>query len=468
MKIQDFFNAMKENRILIVIIATYLALLIYPILSFSNNVRIMENNLAWLDLSRSSLIFIFDSLLLLFLIIVPLGTLLLLAMKRRIKVIKDLMVITLIITIVVSSAPSGILLHGEQAREEPLAKKVFIITFDGTRADAFWKYANWIIQHKNTGVWAKKFVDTYPTVTYPNHISLVTGTWPQVHGTESNAREYRSIQFMLRVYRVPRVEDIFDVAERYDILTAVFTPATTLASIIGGENTRRVTNVEYGQETMQAAINYINNNKAEIDEKGVLAWIHLIDPDETLHQYGVDSIQYRSAIRAMADQVGVLYEAIVSLGWENDAVIIVTADHGAIGNRHYGVWPPLVADIPFWMWGRPIKKGFELGGGRIIDIAPTVAFILGIPAPSHATGIVLYDVFDEDYVRSIRGSSINLGKLAYEALNKAIWSEVFEVYFWGLLVLSMAWVIIIEIKYLMSTFRELSREEKKLKKKEGK
>lgn len=466
MEMREFLNIMKKNKVLLVVIATYLIILISPLLSFSNNVRILENNVTWLDLSRSSIIFIFDSLLLLFLIIVPFGTLLLLAMRRRIKVIKKLMVIILIIIVISSSIiPSGTPLHSEQTRAKPLAKKVFIITFDGTRADTFWKHANWIIEHRDMGSWAKKFVVTYPTVTYPNHVSLVTGTWPQVHGTESNVRKYRSIQFMLRVYREPRVEDIFDVAERYDILTAVFTPAATLASIIGGEKTRRITNVGYGQETMQAAINYISNNKAEIDDRGVLIWIHLVDPDETLHQYGVDSIQYRSAIRAMADQVGLLYESINSLGWENDTVIIVTADHGAIGNRHYGVWPPLVVDVPFWIWGRPIRKGFELGGGRIIDIAPTVAFILGIPAPSRATGIVLYDVFDEDYVRSIRGENIILGELAYRALIKAFWDEVIEIYFWGLISLSMAWIIIIEIKYLLNTLRELAREEKKLKKK---
>ncbi len=461
--IKKVTEKIKNKKISWIIILSYIVLLVYPLTSFSENLHSLEKNIMLLDLSRSSIIFIFDSVLLLFIIIFPLAFLLLLIMKRRLRVIRQMMVVVLILVILITPIlGQSTFLKSLPERETPLVSKVFIITFDGTRADAFWKYANWIIQRKDQSVWARNLVCTYPTVTYPNHVSLVTGTWPQIHGTESNAREYRSVQFMLRVYREPRVVDVFDVAEDYDILTAVFTPASTLAGIIGGEKTRRIINVGHGHETMQAVINYINNNKAEIESKGFLAWIHLVDPDETLHQYGVDSIQYRSAIRAMADEVGSLYDAINSLGWDEDSVIIVTADHGAVGNRHYGVWPPLVAEIPFWMWGKPVKKGYELGGGRIIDIAPTVAFILGIPAPASSVGAVLYDAFEEDYVRSIRGSDVNLNKLAFESLNYAVWNEIKEIYFWGILTLTMIWIMTIEIIYLARVFKELAIEEKKV------
>ena len=455
----------KGQRLLWAVIISFILLIVTPGLSLIGSAYTLENNLSTMDVTRSSLLFIFDSLLLLVIVLVPMGLLLLATIKRRLKVIQKISVVVIVVILLITPSifyanSQGI--RVKQDRETPLVNKVIIITFDGTRADAFWKHADFIIKHKNESAWAQRIVCTYPTVTYPNHISLFTGTWPQIHGTESNPTEYRSIQFMLRKYRKPVVEDIFEVAERYGIVTAVFSAPETLASILGGTNTYRVSGGN-GRILLDKAIQFLENNKGEINRNGLLAWIHLVDPDDIMHQYGTSSIQYFSTIKAMAELVGTLYQKIYELGWEKDTVIIVTADHGAVGNRHYGVWPPLVADIPLWMWGQPFKRGFRLGGGRIIDIAPTVAFILGIPPPSKATGIILYRAFNETYVDMIRGD-INLEKLALTSLNKALWSEYLEVLLWGVLDLIMAWILIIEIMYLFKNLRILLKKEKELKK----
>ena len=459
----SLIEQVRARKLLIIMVLSYVILLVYPLTFFWGDLYSLENNLATADLFRSSLIFIFDSVFLLFLIIVPFGLLLIGVVKRRLKVLRmmsSILILALLITTPVFY--STIYLNSQPLREKPLANKVIVITFDGTRADAFWKHATFIINHKNESTWARRIVCTYPTVTYPNHISLFTGTWPQIHGTESNPTEYKSIQFMLRVYREPSAEDIFEVAERYDIVTAVFSAPTTLASILGGMKTQRFTGGD-GETMMSKAINFIESNKAIIEDHGLLAWIHLVDPDDAMHMYGTDSIQYFSTIRAMANLVGELYEKIHDLGWEDDTVIIVTADHGGIGRGHYGVWPPLVAETPLWMWGVPFKKNFELGGGRIIDIAPTIAYILGIPAPAQAKGIVLYRAFDEDYIANVRGESVNVDELAYSALNKALWDEAMEIYFWGLLTLTMAWIILIELGYLLKNVKVLAKEEKRRK-----
>jgi len=263
---------------------------------------------------------------------------------------------------------------------------------------------------------------------------------------------------MLRRYRPPIAEDIFDVAEEYGIKTAIFSVSPTLAGILGSSNTYRVTGY-FGQQTIDKVLEFLNENEADIDVHGLLAWIHLIDPDEMLHEFGVDSTQYASAISLMADQIGRLYNKIHELGWENDTVIIVTADHGAVGRRHYGVWPPLVADIPLWMWGRPFRRNLELGGGRIIDIAPTVSFILGIPAPKQSKGVILFRALDEDYVASIRGQ-LDLDKLAQSNLKRALLDEYLEILLWGIADLTLFWITLWLIITLFKNMKLLAKKER--------
>jgi len=292
-----------------------------------------------------------------------------------------------------------------QERKTPIANKVIIITFDGTRADTFWNTEHWITQHRDEGAWAEKIACTYPTITYPNHVSIVTGTWPQIHKCEMNRgyKEYRH-PLILRSYSKPVSEDIFEVAERYGIKTGIFIAPSVLANDIGTQNTYR--DGYDGSETdMADLISYIEKNREEIEDSGFLALLHLPDSDDKVHEYSTYSDEYKNAIKAQANMVGDLIGKIVELGWENDTIIFVTADHGALGYRHFNSFPPTVCDVPLWVWGGPVKKGFRLKGGRLIDIGVTVAFALGIPIPSDAVGVVLYRIFREDVLREKRGIS---------------------------------------------------------------
>jgi len=45
--------------------------------------------------------------------------------------------------------------------------------------------------------------------------------------------------------------------------------------------------------------------------------------------------------------------------------------------------------------GPGIRAGHKLSNVRIIDFAPTIAWLLGLPQPRDATGKVFYEVFAE-------------------------------------------------------------------------
>ena len=453
----------KRNKIILgLLVVSYSMLLVLPFLqTLRTNPFVMESNLSSLDALRSILLFVLDSILTLTLTVWVFGILGVIFLKRRLTVLKRMLGMSVLFMTLLSTtliAPIGAQENPE--RELPLVKKVFIITFDGTRADVFWEHATWIINHKNESTWAYRIVCEYPTVTYPNHESIATGAWPQIHGVEANSQWISTATSLLRKFRQPRMDDIFDIADTYGIMTALFLAPPVLLGIMGNSHTYKKA-VSDSNDSMTSAINYIKAHATEIDSKGFLAMIHLVDSDTTGHAFGSNSLQYAAQIKKQADLVGDLYSTIIDLGWENDSIIIVTADHGFYGFKHLNVWPPLVADIPLWMWGKPIRKNFQLGGGRLVDITPTVAFILGIPTPSGSIGVPLLRALDEDFVKSIRGD-VNLSDLAIEKLSEGLFRTYLDILLWGFIDLSMLWSSFILVYSNLLLIKEVSRKSREL------
>ena len=70
---------------------------------------------------------------------------------------------------------------------EPKKSKVLMVSFDGMRAD---KFDLFLKDNPNSnfkkfadkGAKAKYMIPSFPTVTFPNHWTLVTGLYPESHG----------------------------------------------------------------------------------------------------------------------------------------------------------------------------------------------------------------------------------------------------------------------------------------------
>jgi hypothetical protein len=75
---------------------------------------------------------------------------------------------------------------------------------------------------------------------------------------------------------------------------------------------------------------------------------------------------------------------------ENDALIILS-DHGwdLNGSNHHYAAPGVLI-----MVGKPFRKGVAIEGASILDIAPTVLYLLGLPVPRDMEGTILRPAFD--------------------------------------------------------------------------
>ena len=64
---------------------------------------------------------------------------------------------------------------------------VIVISTDGFRYDYAKKYkAENLLKFSNEGVQAKAMIPSYPSITFPNHWSLITGLYPSHHGLIDN------------------------------------------------------------------------------------------------------------------------------------------------------------------------------------------------------------------------------------------------------------------------------------------
>src|SRR5258708_7771893 len=115
--------------------------------------------------------------------------------------------------------------------------------------------------------------------------------------------------------------------------------------------------------------------------------VHVIDVDRAGHASGVGD-DYRAAARATDRMLRV---AFAQLDLARDTVI-VTADHGHVASGGHGGTEPEVETVPVVIAGAGIVPGATARDATLMDVAPTVAALLGVPAPGHAEGRTLVEL----------------------------------------------------------------------------
>lgn len=133
-------------------------------------------------------------------------------------------------------------------------------------------------------------------------------------------------------------------------------------------------------KTAEALADYIRT------EKPAFTFTQLDDVDHYGHAYGHMTKEYLESIHRADQCVGQVLQAVKDAGIADESVIMVVADHGGIGYGHGGQsWEEMT--VPFILYGKGIKKGYEIQEQTYMyDVAPTIAFGLGLEVPYAWTG----------------------------------------------------------------------------------
>jgi hypothetical protein len=126
-----------------------------------------------------------------------------------------------------------------------------------------------------------------------------------------------------------------------------------------------------------------------------LTFIHFRDPDEAGHRSGWMGPAYMKSIATCDSAVKTILDAVRDSGLEATTTVLVTADHGGSGRRHYKKSEPDKPEhvrIPWICAGAGAKTGVVIDRVvHVYDTMPTVLTLLGIAVPEGIDGRVVVE-----------------------------------------------------------------------------
>ncbi len=258
-------------------------------------------------------------------------------------------------------------------------KRFIAIVIDGCRADRLLEADTpFIDRRRRQGVDYVNTSTVYPARTVTGFSSMFTGAPPKAHGMRSNFVPSLGV----------KCESIFD-SLRASGLTGKLVGIAHLVDAFGND-VETVTAVTHNDEIDDALV---ARAKAvmERDEPDLLA-LQLLSVDQTGHARGSYNSEYLAKIEATDRKIEEF------LGWcrengylDDDTTVLITSDHGqGIGIGGHGHMSPEETYVPCFMWGSGVDLAGEFDEPRsVMDVAPTIAYFLGVQPPAQSTGQVL-------------------------------------------------------------------------------
>ncbi len=284
-----------------------------------------------------------------------------------------------------------------------LARRVFLVIIDGLR-DASSHELPELDRLRELGTSATA-TSHYPTWSRPNYVSILSGVPPVASGVRTNRhRTPVALDSLMDRARDGGLE--VALATDYEVLPRLFlrrrgAPRDAMPTVldvdIGG-------NAEiFAREAQAPAADYesafddaryapwpggfVEASTAAVRGSADLVVMLVGTVDSAGHEHGGASAEYAAAARDADRALATIAEHI---DLDRDA-IIVTADHGHTDRGGHGGIAPEAIQVPLVMAGAGIRRGAALDRARLIDVAPTVAALLGIAAPGHGLGRTLVE-----------------------------------------------------------------------------
>jgi len=225
--------------------------------------------------------------------------------------------------------------HGPNAQQQIAKPYVILVSLDGFRYDYAKKYhAEHILALAARGAGAPEgMLPSYPSITFPNHYTIVTGLYPEHHGLVANSF-YDPARKETYSYHDPKAvgdgtwyggTPLWVLAEQQGMRAASFFWVGSEADIQGV------------RPTYYLKFDGSFPNRKRVEQ--VLAWLHLppeqrphmitlyfSDTDTAGHRYGPDSSQVADAVHELDGEIGKLADGIKESKLPVD--LIVLADHG--------------------------------------------------------------------------------------------------------------------------------------------
>lgn len=263
---------------------------------------------------------------------------------------------------------------------EPFGEQVVFVLIDALRYDTSLKpeVMPTLNQLRNQGASARMHSQT-PSYSSPGYGVLLTGAWPYLSDAPAFNLDYENIY--------PFTQDnVFSSAKRHGLRTAAsgyywFEQLIPKDALDIGYFTSEEDH-QADRAVVDAAIPWLESREYD------LILIHLDQVDYAGHHEGGPQGE---GWEQAASRVDALLAEIVSEMDLSEDVLVICSDHGQIDQGGHGGHDAITLEEPFIMVGKGIKSGvYE--DILMVDVAPTLAALIGINLPASTQGRVLTDM----------------------------------------------------------------------------
>jgi predicted AlkP superfamily pyrophosphatase or phosphodiesterase len=211
---------------------------------------------------------------------------------------------------------------------------VVLVSMDGFRYDYAERFQTRnILAVRDQGAAAESIIPAFPSLTFPNHLAIVTGLYPEHHGIVSNAffDAPRGAQYSLRAastegsWMDARATPLWMLAERQQVIAASMFWHMSDAEIRGMRPTYWKL-FDDGFPNDQRVDQVLNWLKLPPDKRPHFITLYFSDTDHAGHTFGPESQQTAEAAQRVDAMIGKLRQGLDALHLPVNLILV--SDHG--------------------------------------------------------------------------------------------------------------------------------------------
>lgn len=244
--------------------------------------------------------------------------------------------------------------------------KVILISIDGMRPDGLRACGNpYVSELERIATYSYEASSMHPSVTFPCHFSMAHSVEPARHGILTNTY----------VPQVRPIKGIFEKVKDFGGVSAMYYGWEPLRDIASPGALKYATYVNaYMEESTDTLLT--DEAIARIEKsRPDFVFLYMVETDEKGgHDSGWMTDEYLRRISVAIDNARRVIER-----FGEEYTVIIMADHGG-HDRSHGTDMPEDMTVPLFFIGKRFEKGRTLDGLSLLNIAPTIADIMGIPS----------------------------------------------------------------------------------------
>jgi predicted AlkP superfamily pyrophosphatase or phosphodiesterase len=212
---------------------------------------------------------------------------------------------------------------------------VVLVSLDGFRYDYLDRYASPNLHRIIAGGVRAPLVPAFPTKTFPNHYTIVTGLFPEHHGVVENTIYDPVFDALFRMSDSAAVTDArwwggeplwVTVEKQHRIAAAYFWPGSEAA--IEGVRPHYWERYDTRVPNATRVRQVLDWLALPVDRRPSFVTLYFSDVDHAGHESGPGSPEVAAAVLRVDSAVGMLLDGIARGGLRSTVDVIVVSDHG--------------------------------------------------------------------------------------------------------------------------------------------